>query len=84
VGGSNAYPDPAPKKWVGPDPEKHIGSTFLARGGTSKGTEREGKGIPTKVKVSRINTGKDLDIYNKRIENIAAVCVKHDFITILY
>ena len=21
VGGSNAYPDPAPKKWVGPDPE---------------------------------------------------------------
>ena len=22
VGGSNAYPDPAPKKWVGPDPEK--------------------------------------------------------------
>jgi len=23
VGGSNAYPDPAPKKWVGPDPEKH-------------------------------------------------------------
>jgi len=30
VGGSNAYPDPAPKKWVGPDPEKHIGSTPLA------------------------------------------------------
>ena len=29
VGGSNAYPDPAPKKWVGPDPEKHIGSTLL-------------------------------------------------------
>ena len=29
VGGSNAYPDPAPKKWVGPDPEKHIGSTPL-------------------------------------------------------
>jgi len=27
VGGSNAYPDPAPEKWVGPDPEKHIGST---------------------------------------------------------
>jgi len=24
VGGSNAYPDPAPKKWVGSDPEKHI------------------------------------------------------------
>jgi len=22
VGGSNAYPDPAPKKWAGPDPEK--------------------------------------------------------------
>ena len=22
VGGSNAYPDPAPKNWVGPDPEK--------------------------------------------------------------
>jgi len=44
VGGSNAYPDPAPTKWVGPDPEKHIGSTPLARGGTSKGTEREGKG----------------------------------------
>ena len=21
VGGSNAYSDPAPKKWVGPDPE---------------------------------------------------------------
>jgi len=21
VSGSNAYPDPAPKKWVGPDPE---------------------------------------------------------------
>ena len=21
VGGSNAYPDPTPKKWVGPDPE---------------------------------------------------------------
>jgi len=30
VGGSNAYPDPAPKKWVGPDPEKLIGSTPLA------------------------------------------------------
>ena len=29
VDGSNAYPDPAPKKWVGPDPEKHIGSTPL-------------------------------------------------------
>ena len=29
VGGSNAYPDPAPKKWVGPDPENHIGSTPL-------------------------------------------------------
>jgi len=29
VGGSNAYPDPAPKKWVGPDPEKHIGSPPL-------------------------------------------------------
>ena len=29
VGGSNAYPDPAPKKWVGPDPEKHIGSRRL-------------------------------------------------------
>jgi len=29
VGGSNAYPDPAPKRWVGPDPEKHIGSTPL-------------------------------------------------------
>jgi len=27
VGGSHAYPDSAPKKWVGPDPEKHIGST---------------------------------------------------------
>ena len=26
VGGSNAYPDPAPKNWVGLDPEKHIGS----------------------------------------------------------
>ena len=25
----NAYPDPAPKKWVGPDPENHIGSTPL-------------------------------------------------------
>ena len=30
MGGSNAYPDPAPKKWVGPDPEKLIGSTPLA------------------------------------------------------
>jgi len=29
VGGSDAYPDPAPKKWVGPDPEKHIRSTPL-------------------------------------------------------
>ena len=29
VGGSNAYPDPAPEKWVGPDAEKHIGSTPL-------------------------------------------------------
>jgi len=29
VGRSNAYPDPAPKKWVGPDPEKHMGSTPL-------------------------------------------------------
>jgi len=29
VGGSNAYPDPAPKKWVCPDPEKHIRSTPL-------------------------------------------------------
>ena len=29
VGGSNAYPDPAPKKWVGPDPEKHLESTPL-------------------------------------------------------
>ena len=29
VGGSNAYPDPAPKRWVGPDPEKHIGPTPL-------------------------------------------------------
>ena len=29
VGGSNASPDPAPKKWVGPDPEQHIGSTPL-------------------------------------------------------
>jgi len=29
VGGSNAYPDPASKRWVGPDPEKHIGSTPL-------------------------------------------------------
>ena len=28
VGGSNAYPDPAPKKWVGPDSEKHVGSTL--------------------------------------------------------
>ena len=27
VGGSNAYPDPAPEKWVSPDPEKHTGST---------------------------------------------------------
>jgi len=34
MGGSNAYPDPAPKKWVGPDPEKHIGSTPLADKGT--------------------------------------------------
>ena len=32
VGGSNAYLDPAPKKWVGPDPEKHIGSTSLDDG----------------------------------------------------
>jgi len=32
VGGSNTYPDPAPKKWVGPDPEKHIGSTPLVAG----------------------------------------------------
>ena len=31
-GGSNAYPDPAPKKWVGPDPEKHIRSTPLVVG----------------------------------------------------
>jgi len=29
VGRSNAYPDPAPKKWVGSDPEKHMGSTPL-------------------------------------------------------
>ena len=29
VGGSNAYQDPTPKKWVGSDPEKHIGSTPL-------------------------------------------------------
>jgi len=29
VGGSNAYPDPVLKKWVGPDPEKHIGSMPL-------------------------------------------------------
>jgi len=29
VGGSTAYPDPAPKKWVGPDREKHMGSTPL-------------------------------------------------------
>jgi len=29
VDGSYAYLDPAPKKWVGPDPEKHIGSTPL-------------------------------------------------------
>jgi len=28
VGGYNAYPDPAPKKWVGPDPE-NTGSTPL-------------------------------------------------------
>ena len=28
VCGYNAYPDPAPKKWVGPDPEKHIGTTI--------------------------------------------------------
>ena len=27
VGGSNAYPDAAPEKWVSPDPEKHTGST---------------------------------------------------------
>ena len=26
---SNAYPDPAPKKWVDPDPEKHVGSMPL-------------------------------------------------------
>jgi len=32
VGGYNAYPDPAPKKWVGPDPEKHTGSTPLGGG----------------------------------------------------
>jgi len=34
VGGSNAYPDPAPKKWMGPDPEKHrpTGSTSLGLG----------------------------------------------------
>jgi len=31
VGGSNAYPDPAPKKVGGPDPEKHIGSTPLLK-----------------------------------------------------
>ena len=31
VGGSSAYPDPAPKKWVGPDPE-NTGSTPLAGG----------------------------------------------------
>ena len=33
VGGSNAYPDPAPKKWMGPDPEKHrpTGSTPWVR-----------------------------------------------------
>ena len=29
VGGFNAYPDPAPEKWVGPDAEKYIGSTPL-------------------------------------------------------
>jgi len=32
VGGSNACPDPAPKKWLGPDPVKHIGSTSLDDG----------------------------------------------------
>jgi len=31
VGGSNAYPGPAPKKVGGPDPEKHIGSTPLLK-----------------------------------------------------
>ena len=29
VDGSNAYPDPALKKWLGPDPKKHIGSMPL-------------------------------------------------------
>jgi len=28
-----------------------------------------------------IVNGSDLTIYNKRIDNIAAVCVKHNFIT---
>jgi len=30
VGRSNAYPDPAPKKWVGAYPEKHVGSKPLS------------------------------------------------------
>ena len=30
VGGSNAYPDPAPIKVGGPDQEKHVGSTPLS------------------------------------------------------
>jgi len=35
VGGSNAYPDPAPKKRVGPDPEKRIGSMPLVTAGSA-------------------------------------------------
>ena len=41
VGGSNAYPDPAPKRWVGPDPEKHIGSTPLQWSASSVGSQRD-------------------------------------------
>ena len=35
VGGSNAYPDPAPKKRVGPDQEKRIGSMPLVTAGSA-------------------------------------------------
>jgi len=46
VGGSNAYPDPAPKKWVGPDPEIHIGSMPLVARVTAGLAESNGSLTP--------------------------------------
>ena len=58
VGGSNAYPDPAPKNWVGPDPEKHIRSTPLpviskVGGNASHGSHR--LVAPTRVTCIRLS-----------------------------